>query len=1456
MDNKSSRLTRSVFARYVLVGWMSLALMILGNLSVVSTAQAQTAAEIEEFFSSAETAYSALFPGGPFTFTQTADGSSFRFYASTGITLAVTAGQVYAKGGGYGPESVEVGRFSDLAAAGGISNIIRPATVPAFFTGTYQTAMGAGGFETEPFSPILDGTEIRYVITASGQLCLNGRTEIFYPLVLSNNTNIVVWMDNVQKRSYRLNLSGEASTDPTIGALDVYSLSNFQYGELFGERTSLDAFCNDLNPLHPDTVRAPRIETLFTLKEQLFPELYPASPIVQTQRTSEYTFRFYPQTNRYIAVSSGLVYEGIGTVSVTGNTVGELEQVISTTTASTRPYVPASFLVGTYDMVVSDASPLSTAPNGTRVRMVLTSNGTLCVDNVTLTSPTVPRSALSDVSWANMQIGLHAFMVAPSSLSPLTVHLTSSLGDSFGRLDGSRVSTRAACPGAVPSAAEISAANEYFILAERKFPQLLPVHDEKIDRIAGGAITRLYVGTDVTVSIVSGEAFARGGSFGANDVLLGNLITLLPELRAEFGQATRAAVIPAAAVGSYDMVVSGATPISPFADRTRVRLVIRSNGDLCLDNLVSSNPRSDYPSPQIVRWTHGSIDINATIDFTDISSGLSVALRNSTGTSLGALSGTRVSSDTFCSTAALTASSLQLIDEFLLLAERRYPEVLPGGEFTQHTTGPAVSRTYASNNAVMTVVNNQVFVRGGNFGSTDTLFGDIRDLLSQLRSEVGGDTQAAVVPAGLTGTYEMQVSGATPAAFFANNSRVRVVFRPNGELCLNHQISGNPRSAYSSPQLIRWTYTSADFVAELNTSALDTDTTAMVSLSLASSAGTSFGNLTGTRISAETQCSDVPLTTANLQNISEFFLLAERQYPDLLPAGSSTTQTVGPAVSRRYAANDLVLTVVHNAVFVRGAEFGAVDIGMGDLDTQLAQLRVLVGEENKAAVIPAALFGTYDMLVAGGSPIAPFATNSRVRVVVRQNGELCLNSLISSNPRSEYGSLQIANWTFTTSNFIAVANTADLSNGLSINLRNMAGNALGSMTGERVSSDTYCSSAPITAAQVQTVNELFMLAERQYPDQLASGAGTTQTTGPALRRSYPGSGLILTVVDNTVFARGGEFGPSDVNVGPVDAMLTELRGLVGGDDRAAIIPLALAGTYDLLVSGANPFAPFANNSRVRVVLNANGELCLNNTISSNPRSDYGSTHLATWTNTAAGIIARLNMTDTSAGLILQLSNSADNSIATLTGTRVNTDVFCSALALSDNETQSVNNLIALAERRSPTLFPADTRNTTLSAGGAVWKTYTSTNMVLSVVNNQVFARGGTFGVTDFYLGTVPALTSQWVAEVGPPPAQIAQYNARVTGSSVVSINGLSQVTRTLNFNRQQTFNLNELVDSNLPAVARTLLSGEISGPDSTVITDITRHNDVLTFRATLNKTTVVGSSTTVRRVEVQITLSL
>ena len=68
-----------------------------------------------------------------------------------------------------------------------------------------------------------------------------------------------------------------------------------------------------------------------------------------------------------------------------------------------------------------------------------------------------------------------------------------------------------------------------------------------------------------------------------------------------------------------------------------------------------------------------------------------------------------------------------------------------------------------------------------------------------------------------------------------------------------------------------------------------------------------------------------------------------------------------------------------------------------------------------------------------------------------------------------------------------------------------------------------------------------------------------------------------------------------------------------------------------------------------------------------------------------------------------------------------------------------------------------------------------------------------------------------------------------TNSAAATITGMTPVNRQLNITRQQTYSLTELVDSNLPTIARTRLSGEISGPDSSVSTDVFRSNGVLSL---------------------------
>ncbi|MDO8908514.1 MAG: hypothetical protein Q7W55_08440 [Pseudohongiella sp.] len=730
-----------------------------------------TSAQIETFFTSAETAYPALFPAGSFTFTQRSGIYTFRYYDSTSTYLAVSGGQVYARGGQYSSEYRSVGSFQNLSTT--ISNITRPASVGVFFVGTYRTEMS----DTQPFSTIPDGAEYIYAINASGQLCMsNGRT-LSKPVFLSNDTNTAVWYDDVAGVNYRLDLT---TTDAAEGLLQVYGSTNLRLGELAGDRTSLDAICQIVTPAHPDTQIMDQIERLFELAEQLYPEYITFGPTVSTQRTADYTYRYYPVTNVFIAVSNGMVYAGNGTPNFSEPALGTLNQVFIMLRESTRDFVPAATLVGTYDVLVSGANPFFQLPNNTRIRLVIAASGALCIDNITLNNPTSLRASPSDISWTNIQAGINAYMTLSDEAGTAAITLISTRGENLATLAGQRVSQAATCPLPQMSALEIDTINELLLLAERRYPDLLSTRAGSTTRATGGALSRYYPETGVTVSVSLNEVFVRGGEFGSGDYFVGTVGNLIGELRAS--PTDQPAVIPSPLPGTYSMIVSGANPFAPFSNNSEVRMVISSAGDLCLNNEFSTNPRSSFSSSSVAHWSNTQSGFEAYLDLSQPSAGpLVLALSSSTGNSLGSLTGSRISGETVCSAAAPDPATVLQSTNFFALAERRYGEYFPTSisNSTRNAAG-ALVRHYPATGISITVVGGRAYFRGGDFGALDFYAGTVVSLSNQWQSELG--------PADSTTPYSIRVTGTTSVLIA-------------GMTTVNRQINITKTEAYSSAQL-------------------------------------------------------------------------------------------------------------------------------------------------------------------------------------------------------------------------------------------------------------------------------------------------------------------------------------------------------------------------------------------------------------------------------------------------------------------------------------------------------------------------------------------------------------------------------------------------------------------------------------------------------------------------------
>lgn len=734
-----------------------------------------TATQIDTFLDRAETSFASLFPEGPFTFSQTDGTYRYRYYSSTEIFLAVQGKQVYARGGGYGDSFLLLGDFDDYNSVAGINNLPRPATVPGYFVGTYQADMTG-----LPFSLMPDGETVIYAIDDEGLLCLSDGRRLGYPIFYNNNTQLAVWTDRQRQVLYRQNLV-QADIDREEAELEVASLDGISMGTLDGERISLYPTCSGGSGI-ADPLQLEAIEDLFDLSEQYFPDLTPTSPLVFTRFASNHSYRYYASTNYFIAVRDGQVYSGYGDVNFAGTSHGTIAQATQSFMTATRPFTPTSSQTGSYEMQVAGGNPLSNIRNGERLRVVLAADGSLCVDNMILAAPVESRATPGNISWTNVSAGVSAALDATQS--PPTLTLTSSRGEQLGVLSGNRVSWQAPCPVSPVSPVTVSEARDLFDLAEQLYPQWLPADSAVVEHTGAGVVTRLYQESDVTLSVVAGEVFVRGGEFGSGDLFVGTLTNLRQGLRAAVDAGGFQADLPATLPGSYAMTVVSANPFGPLGGATQARLVFRPDGSLCLNQIGASDPRQTGSASAQTRWRSNQQQLSVVLDTASHLQQLDAQVVSNSGNILATLSGTKISDNTYCDTQAVSSQTQQDINAFFELAERRLPAYFastnsPGTLFSAGTA----SREYATTGITLSVSGNQVYARGGDFGSVDYRVGELSALRSQWLNEVVSAESGAAAR-----NYSVVING---------NSLISIA----GLNTVNRRIDASRTSSYTTSQL-------------------------------------------------------------------------------------------------------------------------------------------------------------------------------------------------------------------------------------------------------------------------------------------------------------------------------------------------------------------------------------------------------------------------------------------------------------------------------------------------------------------------------------------------------------------------------------------------------------------------------------------------------------------------------
>ncbi|HBN16084.1 MAG: hypothetical protein CMQ46_01645 [Gammaproteobacteria bacterium] len=685
-----------------------------------------TSAQLTSFFSSAQTAFPALFPAGLFIFNQQSDGYTYRYYDSTGIYLAYRDGQIYARGGSYGDTYINVGSYSSLSAGGGINNIARPATIDSEHIGTYEAEMS----DTQPFSPIPDGTSVTYVIRSNGQLCLSDGTQLSPPLYLNNNTTNPVWIDTANNRRFSL---PDDIDDLAEALLTVQSSGGSYAGELQGDRISFSEYCQ---AAFPDDADTETIDELFELAEQYYPDLMPG-PLIVTRRNEDYYYRYYPGTNVFLAVRDGIVYSGEGSVSFSGTAVGNLETVIADILAQRESYTPDSSLTGTYEMTLSGSHSLSVIPNGSIVRFGIESDGTVCLDNVVFTNPDSPRSTPDEVLWINSSAGLQLHLSVAGITEDLSFRLTTSQGGNLGTLTGQRVNNTSSCYDAPPSTSDKAVSGNLITLAEQFYPDLFPRQTPYQESTASGAYVRRYPGSGVTVSVVGSDVFVRGGEFGAVDYYVGRRAALIAELTAAVDNLPQPPSVYQTYAGTYEMLVSGANPFSPYSNGSLVRVTVGAGGRLCLDDTQLD---ASATTQALAAWRESNNGMTAALSQDAETGEMIIALGNSRGNSLGVLTGNRINSSEYCQPGSVTATQRASAEVLFDLAEQVYPAlfVADSSSSTIEVAG-ILSRFYAGTSVTLSVIDSEVFIRGGDFGTSDFYAGSLQSVTSELQQAQTSD---------------------------------------------------------------------------------------------------------------------------------------------------------------------------------------------------------------------------------------------------------------------------------------------------------------------------------------------------------------------------------------------------------------------------------------------------------------------------------------------------------------------------------------------------------------------------------------------------------------------------------------------------------------------------------------------------------------------------------------------
>lgn len=214
-----------------------------------------------------------------------------------------------------------------------------PATVPSSFEGTYELTYAYA----QTGSPLSNGTAVSLVIAPGNVMCVGGYT-LTNPIIRNGNPHEAIWKETTGGIELAL-----SSLVNGYNEINVNSTTGTWWGQLQGSKVSTSTTgCGATTTPTPDLNK---INDLFTQAQAKFSQYFPASANAVNQTLDGFTYRHYPSTGMYLAISNGDVYVMGGQFGDTPAKQGSLEAILSelSGTSTDIPDIPQ----GDYKLTVT-----------------------------------------------------------------------------------------------------------------------------------------------------------------------------------------------------------------------------------------------------------------------------------------------------------------------------------------------------------------------------------------------------------------------------------------------------------------------------------------------------------------------------------------------------------------------------------------------------------------------------------------------------------------------------------------------------------------------------------------------------------------------------------------------------------------------------------------------------------------------------------------------------------------------------------------------------------------------------------------------------------------------------------------------------------------------------------------------------------------------------------------------